>query len=217
MLSHCCFDLLCSHRVVATERRCLLPVSLLKDWENLHNIKVAREWERSGHGYEICLELKDTAMEKTCYESQHWPRMKLRSCSGRMRGGLLASRNSKNQRPVTREDAFGNVVRHAWSMPGRYELMRSSCFSVSSNLVTSGKCLSEYECVRLGWKTSSLWCWLEKEELFSCIKCWNHFERDASNMWGVGLGKVRVDMVKKSARKLMESYPDKFTTDFEEN
>jgi len=31
------------------------------------------------------------------------------------------------------------------------------------------------------------------------------------------LGKVRVDMVKKSARKLMESYPDKFTTDFEEN
>jgi len=34
---------------------------------------------------------------------------------------------------------------------------------------------------------------------------------------GVGLGKVRIDVVKKTARKLMESYPDKFTTDFEEN
>jgi len=31
------------------------------------------------------------------------------------------------------------------------------------------------------------------------------------------LGKVRIDVVKKTARKLMESYPDKFTTDFEEN
>jgi small subunit ribosomal protein S17e len=31
------------------------------------------------------------------------------------------------------------------------------------------------------------------------------------------LGKVRVDIVKKTARKLMESYPDKFTMDFEEN
>jgi len=31
------------------------------------------------------------------------------------------------------------------------------------------------------------------------------------------LGKVRIDVVKKNARKLMESYPDKFTTDFEEN
>jgi len=31
------------------------------------------------------------------------------------------------------------------------------------------------------------------------------------------LGKVRIDIVKKTARKLMESYPDKFTTDFEEN
>lgn len=34
---------------------------------------------------------------------------------------------------------------------------------------------------------------------------------------GVGLGKVRIDVVKKTSRKLMESYPDKFTTDFEEN
>jgi len=31
------------------------------------------------------------------------------------------------------------------------------------------------------------------------------------------LGKVRIDIVKKTARKLMERYPDKFTTDFEEN
>ena len=31
------------------------------------------------------------------------------------------------------------------------------------------------------------------------------------------MGKVRVDIVKKTARKLMESYPDKFTMDFEEN
>ena len=31
------------------------------------------------------------------------------------------------------------------------------------------------------------------------------------------MGKVRIDIVKKTARKLMESYPDKFTTDFEEN
>ena len=34
---------------------------------------------------------------------------------------------------------------------------------------------------------------------------------------GVGLGKVRIDIVKKTARKLMESYSDKFTMDFEEN
>ena len=31
------------------------------------------------------------------------------------------------------------------------------------------------------------------------------------------MGKVRIDVVKRNARKLMESYPDKFTTDFEEN
>ena len=31
------------------------------------------------------------------------------------------------------------------------------------------------------------------------------------------MGKVRIDVVKKNARKLIESYPDKFTTDFEEN
>lgn len=31
------------------------------------------------------------------------------------------------------------------------------------------------------------------------------------------LGKVRVDIVKKTAKELLELYPDKFTTDFEEN
>ena len=31
------------------------------------------------------------------------------------------------------------------------------------------------------------------------------------------MGKVRVAIVKKTARKLLESHPDKFTTDFEEN
>lgn len=31
------------------------------------------------------------------------------------------------------------------------------------------------------------------------------------------LGKVRIDVVKKTARELLERYPDKFTIDFEEN
>ena len=31
------------------------------------------------------------------------------------------------------------------------------------------------------------------------------------------MGKVRIDIVKKTARKLMERYPDKFTKGFEEN
>jgi small subunit ribosomal protein S17e len=31
------------------------------------------------------------------------------------------------------------------------------------------------------------------------------------------LGKVRIDVVKKTARELLERYPNKFTTDFEEN
>jgi small subunit ribosomal protein S17e len=31
------------------------------------------------------------------------------------------------------------------------------------------------------------------------------------------LGKVRPEMVKKAAREIVERYPDKFTTDFEEN
>jgi len=31
------------------------------------------------------------------------------------------------------------------------------------------------------------------------------------------LGKVRIAIVKKTAKKLLERYPDKFTTDFEEN
>jgi len=49
-------------------------------------------------------------------------------------------------------------------------------------------------------------------------KCWNHFETGILQVLrGVGLGKVRIDVVKKTARKLMESYPDKFTADFEEN
>ena len=41
--------------------------------------------------------------------------------------------------------------------------------------------------------------------------------KDTSNATGVSLGKVRIDVVKKTTRKLMDSYPDKFTMDFEEN
>ena len=31
------------------------------------------------------------------------------------------------------------------------------------------------------------------------------------------MGKVRIDIVKKTAKNLLERHPDKFTTDFEEN
>lgn len=31
------------------------------------------------------------------------------------------------------------------------------------------------------------------------------------------MGKVRIDIVKKTARELLERYPDKFTMEFEEN
>lgn len=31
------------------------------------------------------------------------------------------------------------------------------------------------------------------------------------------MGKVRVDIIKRTARELLERYPDKFTMDFEEN
>jgi len=34
---------------------------------------------------------------------------------------------------------------------------------------------------------------------------------------GIGVGKVRIDIVKKTAKNLLEIHPDKFTTDFEEN
>jgi len=34
---------------------------------------------------------------------------------------------------------------------------------------------------------------------------------------GIGVGKVRIDIVKKTAKNLLERHPDKFTKDFEEN
>lgn len=34
---------------------------------------------------------------------------------------------------------------------------------------------------------------------------------------GSNLGKVRTGVVKKTAKELLQRYPDKFTTDFEEN
>ncbi|MHA1713128.1 MAG: 30S ribosomal protein S17e [Candidatus Ranarchaeia archaeon] len=38
-----------------------------------------------------------------------------------------------------------------------------------------------------------------------------------SRLGGVLLGKVRTDTVKRISRKILEEYPDRFTTDFEKN